>query len=111
MCSRGMSAKDTVLIAVNSMDLHRPPAQRSFTRGILNAGNDRNAAGAIAKLEAIRFMIADDFGKKRGMIAADPQHTGQGSIATEDFHASNDEREGLRGTSLLAEIRKLGRKP
>ena len=50
-------------------------AQRSFTRGILNAGNDRNAAGAIAKLEAIRFMIADDFGKKRGMIAADPLST------------------------------------
>ena len=50
-------------------------AQRSFTRGILNAGNHRNAAGAIAKLEAIRFMIAYDFGKKRGMIAADPLST------------------------------------
>ena len=57
-------------------------------------------------------MIADDFGKKRGMIAADPLSTqDKNSIATEDLHASNDEREGLRGTSLLAEIRKLGRRP
>jgi hypothetical protein len=64
---RSALAKPTELAEYNFRN-----AQRSFTREILNAGNDRNAAGTIAKLEAIRFMIADDFGKKRGMITADP---------------------------------------
>ena len=47
-----------------------------FTQEILNAGSAaRDAAGAIAELEAIRFIFADDFGKKRGMMTADPLST------------------------------------